>query len=313
VTEVVTFGESMAALRGEGPLRLGGTMHLSVAGAESNVAIGLARLGHSVRWIGRVGYDELGQLVRRTLNAEGVITSAITDPDRLTGLILFEPRLADVVRVHYYRSGSAGSAISGADVLDALGSGVQVLHVTGVTAALSEESAKAVHAATQHAHELGILVSFDINYRARLWTPETARQTLRGLIPAIDVVFASEPELEILAPRPGGDATTVARQLIADGVETVVIKRGEQGAKAHTGRQIVTAPARKVRVIDVIGAGDAFVAGYLSGTLDGLDLTARLDRATAVGAFAVASQGDWEGLPTRDELHLLDAEDAAIR
>jgi 2-dehydro-3-deoxygluconokinase len=288
-------------------------MHLSVAGAESNVAIGLARLGHSVRWIGRVGNDELGQLVRRTLNAEGVTTSAITDPDRLTGLILFEPRLVDVVRVHYYRSGSAGSVVSAADVLDTLVPGVRVLHVTGVTAALSEESAEAVHAATRHAHELGILVSLDINYRARLWTPETARQTLRGLVPAIDLVFASEPELQILAPRAGGDATTAARQLIADGVETVVIKRGEQGATAHTRHQTVAADARKVRVIDVIGAGDAFVAGFLSGTLDGLDLAARLDRATALGAFAVACHGDWEGLPMRDELHLLDAGDAAIR
>lgn len=313
MTDVVTFGESMAALRGEGALRLGGAMHLSVAGAESNVAIGLARLGHSVRWIGRVGNDELGQLIRRTLNAEGVTTSAIADAARPTGLILFETRLADLVRVHYYRSGSAGSAVTAADVLDALGPGVRVLHVTGVTAALAEESANAVQAATQRARELAILVSLDINYRSRLWTPAAARHTLRDLMPAVDVLFGSDDELQIVAPRPGNDSAATARELIAEGVQTVIVKRGEAGATAYVDDRAVTVPARTVRAIDVIGAGDAFVAGYLSGTLDNLDVTARLERAVALGAFAVASRGDWEGLPTRDELHLLETTDRTLR
>lgn len=313
MTDVVTFGESMAAFRGDGPLRLGGTMQLSVAGAESNVAIGLARLGHSVRWVGRVGNDEFGELIRRTLTAEGISAHAITDPGRPTGLIVFETRLADLVRVHYYRSGSAGSAVCAADVLDALVPGVRVLHVTGVTAALGDEAAKAVQAATQHAHQLGILVSLDINYRSRLWNLEAARQTLRSLMPAVDVVFASDDELQIVAPHPGSDTATTAGELIAEGIQTVIVKRGDEGAMAYVRDRTVTAPARKVRAIDVVGAGDAFVAGYLSGTLDNLDVTARLERATALGAFAVASRGDWEGLPTRDELYLLDAKDATIR
>lgn len=313
MTDVVTFGESMASFRGEGPLWLGGTVHLSVAGAESNVAIGLARLGHSVRWIGRVGNDELGRLIRRTLSAEGIATTAITDPERPTGLILFEHRLADLIRVHYYRSGSAGSTVTAADVLGALVPGVRVLHVTGVTAALSAESAKAMHAAVRHAHELGILVSLDINYRSRLWTPEAARRTLRDLMPAVDVVFASDDELQIVAPRPGRDTPTTASELIAEGIRTVIVKRGDEGATAHTQDGTVIAPARKVRAVDVIGAGDAFVAGYLSGILDNLDIGARLERATTLGAFAVATRGDWEGLPMRSELHLLKAKDATIR
>lgn len=104
--EVVTFGETMAALRAHGALRLGGSLGLSVAGAESNVAIGLARLGHRVHWAGQVGADELGALVLRTLRAEGV------DAGRPTGLLLAEPRLGTLTRVSYYRAASAGSAVS---------------------------------------------------------------------------------------------------------------------------------------------------------------------------------------------------------
>ena len=92
--DMVTFGEAMASLRGPGPLRLGGTMRLSIAGAESNVAIGLARLGHRARWVGRIGDDEMGALVVRTLRAEGVDTSSVVvDADRATGLLLFERRV----------------------------------------------------------------------------------------------------------------------------------------------------------------------------------------------------------------------------
>lgn len=141
---VFTFGESMVALRGSGPLKLGGTMAVSVAGAESNVAIGLARLGHPVRWAGAVGTDEAGELVLRTLRAEGVdVSGAVRDEGAPTGLLLFEPRLPDVTRVHYYRAGSAGSRVSADDVarsFRAQGESPRVLHLTGITPALSPQA-----------------------------------------------------------------------------------------------------------------------------------------------------------------------------
>src|SRR5690606_37594249 len=108
--DVVTFGEAMASLHGPGPLRMGGDLTLSVAGAEANVAIGLARLGHAVRWAGVLGDDELGRLILRTLRAEAVdVTACRLDPSRPTGLLLQERRIGDIIRVHYYRAGSAGS------------------------------------------------------------------------------------------------------------------------------------------------------------------------------------------------------------
>jgi 2-dehydro-3-deoxygluconokinase len=354
----VTFGETMAAMRAAGPLRLGGPLHLSVAGAESNVAIGLARLGHRVSWAGRVGADELGALVLRTLRAESVdVGHAVTDSSgRPTGLLIFEPRLGDLTRVSYYRVGSAGSAVAADDVLAALAPAPRVLHLTGITPALSPAAADAVRAAAQAASQSGVTVCLDVNFRSRLWTAGQARAALTPLLRFTDLLVASEDELPVVSPGPGasragasqtspgepgpgitspgpvtgepgpgdpgaGESTAsaatpeeTATALLAEGPSEVVIKRGAAGATAVSVAGAVHRPARRVPVAGLVGAGDAFVAGYLSGHLDGLEPAERLDRAVSVAAFAVASRGDWEGLPTRDELTLLDAaEGATIR
>jgi 2-dehydro-3-deoxygluconokinase len=320
--EVVTFGETMAAMRSGGPLRLGGTLSLSVAGAESNVAIGLARLGHGVAWVGRVGDDELGALVLRTLRAENVdVSGAVTDLVRPTGLILFERRTGDVTRVQYYRSGSAGSGLEPADLLPALAPVPApgdkhrqgILHITGITPALGPSAAKAARSGAERARQAGRLVSFDVNYRSRLWSVEDARTTLRPLAAAASIVFGSEQELALLTDDPGADAQAAADKLLGLGVRAVILKRGAHGAIAYTADGETSVPARAVRAVDVIGAGDAFVAGYLSGVLDGLGTDGRLRRAATVSAFAVGSSGDWEGLPTRTELSLLDAAEETIR
>lgn len=324
--EVVTLGETMAALRSNSLLRLGGSLDLSVAGAESNVAIGLARLGHRAAWIGRVGDDELGALVLRTLRAENVdVSGAVVDQSRPTGLILFERRVGDVTRVQYYRSGSAGSALDVTDLPAGLATAPAarpdgtaesvrgVLHITGITPALGAAAARATRVGAERAREAGRLVSFDVNYRARLWSRSDARAALRPLAGLAGLVFASEPELALLAADPAAGPAAVADELLGQGVRAVVVKRGTKGATAYTADGAASVPARAVRTVDVIGAGDAFVSGYLSAALDGLDLTGRLRRGAAVSAFAVASAGDWEGLPTRPELVLLDTEEETVR
>ncbi|MFF0160560.1 sugar kinase [Streptomyces sp. NPDC005263] len=309
--DVLTFGETMAAMRAHGALRLGGSLGLSVAGAESNVAIGLARLGHRVRWAGRVGADELGALVLRTLRAEGVDTDhAVTDDaGRPTGLLLTEPRLGTLTRVSYYRAGSAGSALSPADVLPALASGTRVLHLTGITPALSASAAESVLAAAATAREAGVTVCLDVNYRSRLWTTDCARTALRPLLDHTDLLIASEDELPLVLERSGADEAEAVRGIVAAGVAEVVVKRGARGATAFTADGASDRAARQVDAVDLVGAGDAFVAGYLSGLLDGADIPARLHRAVTTAAFAVATRGDWEGLPTRDELGLFDEPD----
>ncbi|MEU1939436.1 sugar kinase [Streptomyces coeruleorubidus] len=309
--DVVTFGETMAALRARGALRLGGSLGLSVAGAESNVAIGLARLGHRVRWAGRVGADELGALVLRTLRAEDIDTGhAVTDgTGRPTGLLLTEPRLGTLTRVSYYRAGSAGSAVSPADVLPALSPGTRVLHLTGITPALGPSAAEAALTAAATAHESGITVCLDVNYRSRLWSADQARTALRPMLAHVDLLIASEDELPLVLERPAADEPEAVDGIVSAGVREVVVKRGARGATSFTADGASDCAARQVDAVDLVGAGDAFVAGYLSGLLDGADIPARLHRAVTTAAFAVATRGDWEGLPTRDELGLFDQPD----
>jgi 2-dehydro-3-deoxygluconokinase len=311
--DVLTLGETMAALRGDGPLRLGGSMALSVAGAESNVAIGLARLGHRVRWAGVVGDDELGRLVLRTLRAEGVdVRTVRVDPGAPTGLLLQERRVADVVRVHYYRSGSAGAGLAAGDVAGALRSGPapRIVHVTGITPALGPGPRAAVEWAVERARELSATVSLDVNHRARLWDGERAAAVLGPLMPHVDILVASEDELPLVADGQRDEARA-ARRLLERGVGEVVVKHGAAGARVWSREGSVGSPARRVPVAGTVGAGDAFVAGYLSGLLDGLPVGERLARAVTTGAFAVAAPGDWEGLPDRAELDLVQAPEGA--
>lgn len=304
---VLTVGETLAVARSARPLRLGGDLGLSIAGAEANVAIGLARLGHPVRWFGRVGEDELGALVARTLRAEGVdVRWVVHDDTRRTALMLTDRAPGGHTRVHYYREGSAGARISSAELTDAVFTGVGLLHFSGVTPALGVTAAQAVRHAITCCRRDGVKVSFDLNYRSRLWSRDRAARCLAPLARMSDIVFASEDELALVAAE--GQERERAKALLTHGATEVVVTRGPRGASAYTAGGRIDCPARDAQVVDTTGAGDAFAAGYLSALLDGLPTEARLDRAVALGACAVASAGDWEGLPTRAELELANLE-----
>ncbi|GAB3840170.1 sugar kinase [Micromonospora andamanensis] len=303
--DLLTVGEALVSLRSSGPLAAGGPLTMHLAGAESNVAIGLARLGHRAAWAGRVSDDELGEFVLRQLRAEGVDTTDVRrDPQRPTGLMFLERRTADVSRVRYHRAGSAGAALDVDDLRAPLAAGARLLHLSGITPALSASARDAVTWAVRAAAESGIPVSLDVNYRAGLWSRADARATLTPLAGYASVVVASTDELDLVAGA-GADERAVATDLLRRGVSTVLVKLGADGARAWTADGVEQVPAVPVTAVDTVGAGDAFTAGYLSGHLDGLGLTDRLRRAVALGAFAVAGHGDWEGLPRRDELSLI--------
>ncbi|HEU5143677.1 MAG TPA: sugar kinase [Dermatophilaceae bacterium] len=304
VPDVLTLGESMVAFRSEAPLSLGGAQVTRVAGAESNVAIGLVRLGHSVAWVGRVGADGFGKLILRELRAEGVDTShAVVDPSRPTGLMFVEQRTADLTRVEYRRSGSAGSALRREDVEAAVEAGPRLVHLTGITPALSSSARECIRWVAEAAAAAGALVSLDVNFRSRLWSREQAREVLTPLARHAAYVIASEDELDLVAE---GSEVEAAKALLDRGARAVAVKRGPRGASVHTGVGRVDLPVLAVTAVDPLGAGDAFSSGYLSGVLDGLEAVESLRRGVATGAFAASSRGDWEGAPTRDELALLD-------
>lgn len=302
--DVLTIGETMAALRSRMPLRLGGQLTLSVAGAESNVAIALARLGHQVRWAGRVGDDELGSLVLRTLRAEGVdVTHATIGYREVTGMLLFEKAAAGSTRAHYRRHDSAASRLGPEDVHPALLGGARILHLTGITPALGDPPARAVRHALETARHAKMTVCMDVNYRAKLWPRHVASNTLRPLMRYVDILVASEDELSLTADGP--DEAGRAAELAGHGISEVVVTRGSRGASVYADGDRLDTAAVAVPVVDTVGAGDAFTAGYLSGLLDGLPAGDRLDRAARLGAAAVTAEGDWEGLPMRADLDLL--------
>lgn len=304
----------MVSLRSAGPLSAGGALGMHVAGAESNVAVGVARLGHRVGWAGVVGADPHGEFILRQLRSEGIAVLHRKDATRSTGVMFLEQRTADITRAFYYRAGSAGSTFGRDDVDAAFRSGARVLHLTGITAALSQEARRAVEYAAARAAGEGLDVSLDVNYRSKLWSRDEARAVLTPLARHASILIASDDELGLVASSGASDScggkdaeAAMAAELLDHGVREVVVKRGAAGAGVHTAAGRWETPAVPVTSIDTVGAGDAFTAGYLSALLDGEDVAGRLQRGALAGAFAVSTAGDWEGLPRRDELALLGA------
>lgn len=303
--EVLTFGESMLSLRAENQIRIRGAYQSSIAGAESNVAIGLARLGHSVIWASVLGDDEHGQLIRSTLLGEGVRVAARVDDQRATGLMLRENRVGLKARVSYHRKDSAASRLHIQDVLPYLEEAVKIVHVSGITPALSVESAKTTLEVLSVARERGILVSFDVNYRSLLWDKNVAAKVLRPLLKLADIVTASEEEFSLFGSKP---VEEIASQLLAGNASLVAIKRGARGATIMTQFERTEVAALIVDVKDTIGAGDAFCAGLLSGLISKLSIADIGKLASSCGAFCAGNEGDWEGAPTQQDLAMLDTE-----
>jgi 2-dehydro-3-deoxygluconokinase len=306
--DLLTLGETLALLRppGVGALRHAHELQLSVGGAESNVAIGLARLDRRARWVGRVGDDELGARVLRELRAEGVAVCEVVHGEAPTGLMIKEQRTADLLRVSYYRRHSAGSTLAPADLPADWAVETAILHVTGITAGISATASSAVHAAVEAARAGGALVSLDLNYRRALWPPEEFGRAMRELLAGVDLVFGSPQEVAHVVGACGGSAERQLEALVRLGPAEAVLKLGEDGAVALVDGRLHRQRAYEVAVIDTVGAGDAFVAGWLSALLDEPgDVASRLCTAAACGAYACTVAGDWEGAPTREDVERL--------
>jgi 2-dehydro-3-deoxygluconokinase len=300
-TDVVTLGEALVSfVADEGrPLSAPGTFTPFVAGAEANVAMGLARLERSVAFIGRVGADGLGQMVRTGLRGEGIDVRWLTDdPGAPTGALARDRRSFPHCEVVYLRRCSAASRLDGNDVAAAgeVIAGARWLHLTGITPALSASCRAAIKTALQFARAGGVRVSLDVNLRRRLWSDREAAPVLDDLAERCDLVIAGEEEAVLLCGV--ADPVVLAERF---GVEAVV-KRGARGAIGCRGGEVAEDDGIAVAAVDVVGAGDAFTAGYLDALLDGASLADALRRGNACGAIAVSAVGDATGLPTRSEL-----------
>lgn len=311
---VITLGETMALLTsdGVGPLPHARSLGVGIGGAESNVAIGLKRLGVPAAWIGRVGDDSLGQLIERELRAEGLDVRCTRDGSAPTGLMIKERRTPTAIRVSYYRNDSAGSRLCREDIPSDLFARARLLHLTGITPALSASASDAVQYAIDCARSAGAAVSFDLNYRSSLWSTDAARPVYLDLIAQCDVVFAGVDEAAIVV-EDDDDPLLLADRLVQLGAGQAVIKLGASGCVALVDGEKYHQPAVPIHPVDTVGAGDAFVAGYLAELLAGKPVPQRLVTAVRTGAFACLVPGDWEGLPSRSELPLLEASEPVIR
>lgn len=302
---VLTLGESMGLIRGDG---VGGFEHLASAGvdtggAEGNTAIGLSRLGVPVTWLGRVGDDALGRRVAGDLRSEGVDVVAVTDRGAPTGLMLKSTLRPGATLVDYYRAGSAGSRLSSRDLDTVDVSAYDLLHVTGVTLALSATARATALEAVRRAREAGILVSFAINHRSRLWTSDEAAAVCGDLLAHSDIVFASDDEARLLVPTVDpSDTAGLARAISLLGPAEVLVTLGGDGVSAEIDGEAHRLPAERIVPVDTVGAGDAFAAGYLSRRLAGAPATERLRVATRCGAWACLNPGDWQGAARSNEI-----------
>lgn len=302
--DIITLGETMVAFVPlmKGPLRHATLFTRTVAGAESNVAVGLARLGVSVGWISRLGNDEFGRYIHSFIRGEGVDTSQVKFmANAPTGIYFKEPRNGTETKVIYYRQGSAASHLCLEDIDDCYFKGAKILHITGISLALSPSCREAVHRAISVAKEAGCLISFDPNLRLKLWGLEEARKEILSLLPEVDIFLPGIDEGKMLFSLE--DDRQIARKALMYGVGTVVIKQGASGCLVAVEEEgMIPVPGYQVKdVTDPIGAGDAFDAGFLMGLLKGWPVIKAAKLGNAVGACAVTVGGDVEGLPSEEE------------
>ncbi|MEV4668525.1 sugar kinase [Microbacterium sp. LWO12-1.2] len=310
---VVTVGETMGLFANDrpGPLSTARTHTLSFGGAESNVAIALARLGARASWVSRLGDDPLGELISRELRAERVDVHASRHAELPTGLMHKHRRTTSTATVRFWRTGSAASTLRPSDVPDELLRSADIVHLTGILPGLSADARACALVTAQRARAAGITVSFDINHRESVWHGRDPRPAYSELVESADLVFAGEDEAALLVG--DGEPAELAQRLRDLGPREVVIKRGELGAIGLDGRQHCLQPPCAVDVVDTVGAGDAFVAGYLSLWDGESTMEDRLRRAAAAGAYACTAIGDWEGSPTVSELTRMSAREGVTR
>jgi len=298
VPRAVCLGEAMIMLAPETgvPLEEVETFRRSVGGAECNVAGGLAALGIPTSWISRLGTDGFGRHVLRDLTRRGVEVGGVEDdPDRPTGLYV-KHSLNGQTRMHYYRSGSAAAAMDPAfldrpAVRDRL-LAAELVHTTGITAAISTTAADLLDQLAALRDTASFTLSVDLNWRPALWR-DTDPAPLWRLLRAADVVLIGADEAAVFA---GTSDPAELRELLGPRA-TIVVKSDAHVALAlePSGRR-TEVPALTVDVVEPVGAGDAFAAGYLAGTLQELPMEQRL-RLGHLSAAAVLAVPDDHAMP----------------
>jgi len=305
--DVITIGEAMAMFVATKTGELSAVDHFikRVAGAELNVATGLARLGLKVGWVSRVGNDSFGQFVLDILKKERIETAGVTLDDRYPTGFQLKSKVTDGTDpiVEYFRKGSAASHLSVEDFNPIWFTAARHLHLSGVAAALSASSYALLDHAAGAMKAAGKTISFDPNLRPVLWKSEAEMvEKLNHLAFQADWVLPGVKEGQILTGEKTPEA--IADFYLNRGVKAVILKTGADGAwfKTANGEQGAVAAVKIENVVDTVGAGDGFAVGVVSALLEGKTLHQAITRGNIIGSLAIQVQGDSEGLPTREQL-----------
>lgn len=305
MSDVILFGEPMALFVADtlGPLEEVEHFTRSLAGAEVNVCIGLTRLGHKATYITRLGDEPLGHYIENSLKKESIGTEFITfDSVYKTGIQLKNKVIEGDPYAPYYRKGSAASHLSVQEIEKIDFTGIKLVHITGIPPALSQSCREATYRLMERAKENGAIITFDPNLRPALWESQNVMiQVINDLATRCDILLPGTGEGLILMG--SEDPEKIADFYQDMGVKKVIIKIGSKGAYVRDGEEQYIVPGYKVeKVIDTVGAGDGFAAGFISGILEGLTVRESTKRGNAVGSIQVTYISDNEGLPTKVEL-----------
>lgn len=301
--EVLSFGEPLAAFysKDRQSLSKAGEFDMTWGGDTSNVALGISKLGHTSGYITKVGDDAFGEGFLNLWKSNGVdTTNVIIDSDRLTGMY-FASFTGEKHEFIYRRKDAAASTYSVDDARDVDFEGVRILHLSGVSQAISRQCLEASLVLMKRARENGAVISFDLNYRGKLWSSELAKSIYLSVISGYaDIVSLNDEEQEVLGIK--GDPEDAANYLLELGPKVVALRCGVKGAVIATRKKSVKGRAKIVEVADTVGAGDTFTASLLCCYLEDRDLEDSLHFALSAAALTCTKTGSTEGQPSKKQV-----------
>ncbi|MFC0271813.1 sugar kinase [Metabacillus herbersteinensis] len=304
--DIITIGDGMITFdpQTKGPLRFVHQFERKIGGAELNVILGCARLGLKAGWISRLGKDEFGRHIINTIRGEGIDVSKVKLVEGYaTSLNFKEVQESGSGRTFYYRTKSPTETLTPELLPEEYIRNAKILHVTGVFPAIQENNRAVILRALQIAKEHGVKISLDPNIRLRLWSKEQARITIRSYLQFVDYLLVGREELELIFETSNDQELIEAIKLYS--FEQVIVKDGAKGCYSLINNEWVHVPGTHVaKVVDTVGAGDGFDAGFLYGTIQGWPIQQTLEFANAIGAMVVQVNGDNEGLPYLEEVEV---------
>ncbi|MDK2828469.1 MAG: 2-dehydro-3-deoxygluconokinase [Clostridium butyricum] len=302
--DVITIGDAMVAMcpKEKGPILFCNTFERKIGGAELNVAIGCARLGLKSGWISRLGQDDFGKHILKTVRGEGIDTSQIELVEGYQTSVYFREVMANGdSRSFYYREKSPTSTMTAESLDENYFRNSKVLHITGVFPSINDNNKEILLKAVELAKKNNLLISFDPNIRLKMWTKSQAREFINKFLSEVDILLVGDEEISILIDEE--DTNEAIKKFHDMGIDKVVVKRGAKGAIGSDGSNIYDVAAIKPKaLIDTVGAGDGFAAGFLSAYLKGDSFEESIEFANAVGSLVVGIEGDNEGLPYYEDI-----------